>query len=204
MGVTFTATFLGDSRVGKTSIAVRMVKNEFDQYKFPTIGASFLKHPISVDDNRAAVIECWDTAGQEKFRSLAPLYYKRSYACVIVYDITSQESFEKASEWIEEVKKQEGEHVHFMLIGNKCDLAENRRVATQDAMRWAASNGISFLETSAKHNVNIDALEKWFSAKGKSFWEEHGQEQIERKSKSIRLDKPVDEAEVKRKRKKCC
>ena len=202
--VRFKAVFVGDSRVGKSSIMIQMIKKQFDQYKFPTIGATFLSHQVSAGTDRAAVVECWDTAGQEKYRSLAPLYYRRAYAVVIVYDITNMESFVIAQGWMDEVKKQEGDDVNFMLIGNKCDLEENRKVPVQEAMRWAVENSASFLETSAKHGTNIDALEKWFSTKGERFWEEHGEEQIQRKAKSVNLNKSVDQPADKRKRKKCC
>ena len=117
----YKALMLGDSRVGKSSVMIRMIKNEFDQYKFPTIGATFLSYglPVGDDDNVKTTVGIWDTAGQEKYRDLAPLYYRGAYGCIIVNDITNRESFENARKWVDEVYEHEGRHVKIILIGNK-------------------------------------------------------------------------------------
>merc|ERR1712228_1103448 len=129
--LTVKLVLLGDSRVGKSSVVIRFVKNEFDQYKFPTIGATFLTWGVSVG-NYLVKFEIWDTAGQEKYRSLAPLYYRGASAALVVYDITNRESFENARKWIEE-----GDHVVIGLAGNKVDLAANRKVSTEEGSQFA-------------------------------------------------------------------
>ena len=85
--LTVKLVLLGDSRVGKSSVVVRFVRNEFDPYKFPTIGATFLTQSVAVGDTLVK-FEIWDTAGQEKYRSLAPLYYRGASAALVVYDLT--------------------------------------------------------------------------------------------------------------------
>eukprot|EP01084_Bolivina_argentea_P298322 514067_1 len=133
--LTVKLVLLGDSRVGKSSVVISFVKNEFDQYKFPTICATFLTKSVSVGDYLVK-FEIWDTAGQEKYRSLSPLYYRGASAALVVYDITNRESFENARKWIEEVHIQEGKHVVIGLAGNKVDLV-NRKVSIDEAKQVA-------------------------------------------------------------------
>eukprot|EP00483_Globobulimina_turgida_P012844 UN12868 len=155
--LTVKLVLLGDSRVGKSSVVIRFVKNEFDQYKFPTIGATFLTQSVSVGDYLVK-FEIWDTAGQEKYRSLAPLYYRGASAALVVYDITNRESFENARKWIEEVQTQEGNHVVIGLAGNKVDLAGNRKVSTDEGSEFAKEKNFIFFETSAKNSTNIKEI----------------------------------------------
>jgi len=155
--ITVKLVLLGDSRVGKSSVVIRFVKNEFDQYKFPTIGATFLTQSVAVGDYLVK-FEIWDTAGQEKYRSLAPLYYRGASAALIVYDITNRESFDNARKWIEEVQTQEGPHVVIGLAGNKLDLAANRQVSTEEGEAFARENNFIFFETSAKNSTNIKEI----------------------------------------------
>jgi len=155
--LTVKLVLLGDSRVGKSSVVIRFVKNEFDQYKFPTIGATFLTQSVSVGDYLVK-FEIWDTAGQEKYRSLAPLYYRGASAALVVYDITNKESFENARKWIEEVQTQEGSHVVIGLSGNKVDLSANRKVTTEEGAEFAQSKNFIFFETSAKNSTNIKEI----------------------------------------------
>ena len=155
--LTVKLVLLGDSRVGKSSVVIRFVKNEFDQYKFPTIGATFLTQSVSVGDYLVK-FEIWDTAGQEKYRSLAPLYYRGASAALVVYDITNRESFENARKWIEEVQTQEGQHVVIGLAGNKVDLSANRKVSTDEGSEFAKLKNFIFFETSAKNSTNIKEI----------------------------------------------
>eukprot|EP01084_Bolivina_argentea_P239226 402111_1 len=147
--LTVKLVLLGDSRVGKSSVVIRFVKNEFDQYKFPTIGATFLTQSVSVGDYLVK-FEIWDTAGQEKYRSLAPLYYRGASAALVVYDITNRESFDNARKWIEEVQTQEGHHVVVGLAGNKVDLAANRKVSISEGEEFAKQKNFIFLKPRPK------------------------------------------------------
>jgi Ras-related protein Rab-5C len=79
---------LGESAVGKSSIVLRFVKDQFDSYRESTIGAAFLTQTISLDENTTVKFEIWDTAGQERYKSLAPMYYRNANCAVVVYDIT--------------------------------------------------------------------------------------------------------------------
>merc|ERR1719471_1599048 len=155
--ITVKLVLLGDTQVGKSSTVIRFVKNEFDQYRYPTIGATFLTQSVNLE-NYTVRFEIWDTAGQEKYRSLAPLYYRGAHAALIVYDLTNKESFQNAKTWVEEVRKQEGDHVVIGLAGNKSDLAERRAVPTEDGESFASEGGFVFKETSAKTGMNIQDI----------------------------------------------
>jgi len=145
---------LGDTQVGKSSTVIRFVKNEFDQYRYPTIGATFLTQSVHLHDY-IVKFEIWDTAGQEKYRSLAPLYYRGANAALIVYDITNKDSFEHAKNWAEEVREREGSHVVIGLAGNKVDLEGRRMVEKSEADAFSRKAGFVFRETSAKTGEGI-------------------------------------------------
>merc|ERR1740117_2852005 len=109
---------------------------------------------VSLGD-AAVKFEIWDTAGQERYKSLAPMYYRGAAAAVIVYDITSKESFEAAKSWVSELQSAD---TLVALAGNKADLEANRQVDTAMAKAYADDAGILFMETSAKSGTNVAEL----------------------------------------------
>ena len=125
-GLSLKVVFLGDTSVGKSCLAVRFVRNEFFEFQEPTIGAAFLGKNINLNDKRYK-FEIWDTAGQERYRSLAPMYYRGAKAAVIVYDITDEDTFKGAKTWVSEIKKKSN-NCFILLVGNKVDLTNNRKV----------------------------------------------------------------------------
>lgn len=154
---------LGEAAVGKSSLVLRFVSNDFQENKEPTIGAAFLTQKCTVGD-RTIKYEIWDTAGQERFASLAPMYYRNAQAALVVYDITKPASFIKARHWVKELHEQASKDITIALVGNKYDLvaAENesdeslRKVSVEEGQALAEEEGLLFFETSAKssHNVN--------------------------------------------------
>jgi len=112
---------LGEAAVGKSSIVLRFVSNEFQANKEPTIGAAFLTQKCRLED-RVLRYEIWDTAGQERFHSLAPMYYRNAQAAIVVYDVTKAASLEKAKSWIKELQRQANPNIVIALAGNKVDL----------------------------------------------------------------------------------
>ncbi|CAN8254540.1 unnamed protein product [Cochlearia groenlandica] len=149
---------LGDSGVGKSCIVLRFVRGQFDATSKVTVGASFLSQTIALQDSTTVKFEIWDTAGQERYSALAPLYYRGAGVAVIVYDITSPESFKKAQYWVKELQKHGSPDIVMALVGNKADLHEKREVPTEDGMELAEKNGMFFIETSAKTADNINQL----------------------------------------------
>jgi len=154
---------LGDSGVGKTSLMNQFVTRKFSaQYK-ATIGADFLTKEVMIDD-KLVTLQIWDTAGQERFQSLGMAFYRGADACILVYDITNEKSFEQLNLWREEFLSQahctDPDNFSFVVIGNKLDKEGERRVPKSNATQWCKSKGpkaIPLFETSAKENTKVEA-----------------------------------------------
>lgn len=144
---------LGGSGVGKSSIAMRYVRDVFFECNESTIGAAFLTMPVS-HEGREISLDIWDTAGQERYSSLAPMYYRGSSAAVVVYDITSAESLNQAKRWVREVQGAV-EDCAIVLVGNKLDLGSLREIPTQDAASYAEEHALEHIEVSAKSSLGV-------------------------------------------------
>jgi Ras-related protein Rab-1A len=107
-------------------------------------------------EGKTVKLQIWDTAGQERFRTITSSYYRGAHGIVIVFDVTCPESFVNVRTWLQEIERYAGEHVHKLLIGNKCDLASHKQVEYETAKEFADRLGISFLETSAKNGSNVE------------------------------------------------
>ncbi len=155
-GKKYKVVLLGEAGVGKSSLVLRLVKDEWTPNQHSTVGASFFRYSTQVDD-QTINFDIWDTAGQERYKSLASMYYRGAAAALVVYDITSPESFEKAKYWIRELTSNSPDTV-ITLAGNKCDLANERRVSKEEAKRHADEYGLLFGEASAKEGTKVSAL----------------------------------------------
>ncbi|KAI9888006.1 MAG: GTP-binding protein of the rab/ypt [Watsoniomyces obsoletus] len=158
----FKLVLLGESAVGKSSLVLRFVKDQFDDYRESTIGAAFLTQTIALDDHTTVKFEIWDTAGQERYKSLAPMYYRNANCAVVVYDITHASSLDKAKSWVKELQRQANENIVIALAGNKLDLVteypDKRAIVAADAQAYAKEAGLLFFETSAKTAENVKEL----------------------------------------------
>lgn len=154
----FKLVLLGESAVGKSSLVLRFVKGQFHEYQESTIGAAFLTQTVCVDDTTIK-FEIWDTAGQERYHSLAPMYYRGAQAAIVVYDVTSLETFNRAKTWVQELQRQANPNIVIALAGNKADLASTKRaVEVQQAQEYAEQNHLLFMETSAKTAQNVSDI----------------------------------------------
>jgi len=153
----FKLVVLGDVSVGKSSIVLRFVQNEFSEFRDSTIGGAFWTKGVKLND---CIVKfgIWDTAGQEKYHSMVPMYYRGAAAALIVYDITSQESYQRAKLWIKELQKPGTQDVLIVLTGNKVDQHKQRKVTIEEARGYAKEHKFLFMETSAKMNTNIIEL----------------------------------------------
>lgn len=152
---------LGNGGVGKSSLMARYVNNVFEEKTLHTIGVEFLTKSVLIGHITFS-LQIWDTGGQERFKSLRTPFYKGSDVCILVFDLTEEESFVELNYWLQEFRKYslEAEDVPFLLLGNKADLA-NRVVDSQRIYEWCKENSnIPYLETSAKLDINV---EKGFS-----------------------------------------
>ncbi|XP_063682721.1 ras-related protein Rab-6A-like [Bolinopsis microptera] len=142
----FKVVFLGEQSVGKTSLITRFMYDSFDTTYQATIGIDFLSKTMYLED-RTVRLQLWDTAGQERFRSLIPSYIRDSTVAVVVYDITNASSFQQVNKWIDDVRTERGHDVIIMLVGNKTDLADKRRVQYSNANKQLFHAGSVLLLT---------------------------------------------------------
>mmetsp|Transcript_38951 Transcript_38951/g.34628 ORF Transcript_38951/g.34628 Transcript_38951/m.34628 type:complete len:240 (+) Transcript_38951:69-788(+) len=150
----FKIVVVGNSSVGKTNLFTRFFKDTFLGDAKPTLGCDFSAKTIEIKGCKVRA-QLWDTAGQERFRAMARTFYKGAHGCLLVYDITSQKSFEELDKWLDEVKKQGESDLVPFVMGNKCDLEDQRAVKKEEGESYAEKLGIGFNEVSAKENTNV-------------------------------------------------
>lgn len=151
----FKLLLIGDSGVGKTCILFRFSDDAFHTTFISTIGIDFKIKTIELHGKKIK-LQIWDTAGQERFHTITTSYYRGAMGIMLVYDITNQKSFENIAKWLRYIDEHANEDVEKMILGNKCDM-ESKRVITKDkGEAIARDHNISFLETSAKANINIE------------------------------------------------
>jgi small GTP-binding protein len=154
----------GESGVGKTNLILRFARGEFDPESKSTIGVEFATKAVTIND-RLVTANIWDTAGQEAFRAVTSTYYRGAHGAMLVYDITSDRTFQNAERWLSELRSQADEGIPIILIGNKSDMADDRAVSVAEAQNWAERRTLLFLETSAKTAHNADqAFEQLLAA----------------------------------------
>jgi small GTP-binding protein len=148
---------LGSASVGKTSIICRVVSDEFDQEMPATISASYATKPVDIA-NVVVNLQIWDTAGQERFRTLAPMYYRGSVVALLVYAINDDTSLQDVRNWVDEIRQQTEEMPTIFVVGNKCDLTDERKISTQRGQAVSDELGSLFAEVSAKSGKGVDEL----------------------------------------------
>lgn len=144
---------IGDSGVGKSNLLNRFCKNEYSEEKKPTIGVEFIPFDMVLNEKHIS-IHFWDTAGQEKYRGITSSYYKDAFGVCLVYDITNKNTFLNLEIWLDEIHNFCSFNLVIMLIGNKIDIKESRRVSPEEADEFAKKHGLFFMEASAKSNEN--------------------------------------------------
>lgn len=145
---------LGDMAVGKTSIALRFARGTFENNYKQTIGASFVKRVVEVNDY-VINFQIWDTAGQERYMALVPMYLRGAQVALIIYDVTDKESFHNLEKWLLALESY-SDDTYIVLVANKCDL--DFVVPIKEAEQFADDRNLHFIQTSAKTGLNIDKL----------------------------------------------
>ena len=151
----FKVLLIGNSSVGKSSLLLRFVDNQWSDLFVPTIGVDFKIRTMEID-NKNVKLQIWDTAGQERFKNITASYYRGAHGIFVVYDISDTESFKNINNWLIEIEKNANKNVYKILVGNKCDLEDKRTVSYQQGKELAETYGMQFIETSAKSNTNVD------------------------------------------------
>ncbi|KAF8111468.1 hypothetical protein N665_0074s0004 [Sinapis alba] len=151
----FKLLLIGDSGVGKSCLLLRFSDDSYVESYISTIGVDFKIRTVE-QDGKTIKLQIWDTAGQERFRTITSSYYRGAHGIIIVYDVTDQESFNNVKQWLSEIDRYASDNVNKLLVGNKCDLTENRAVPYETAKAFADEIGIPFMETSAKDATNVE------------------------------------------------
>ena len=211
---------LGESGVGKTSIIAQFTSGKFDPDCVTSLSAQFISKTIEFENLQKAIkFDIWDTAGQEKYRALAKIFYKDAKVIILVYDITDKRSFEEVkSYWYEMVKTNADNDAMIAIVANKNDLYDNAQVSEDEAKEFAKSVGAIFQSTSAKSDSGITTLfdnigQKYFNpdfdctAADKKEQEEYMKKKSEEKQKKkepkgVKLT--TEKTKKEEKKKKCC
>ncbi|KAJ2683850.1 ras GTPase, partial [Coemansia sp. RSA 1285] len=151
----FKLLLIGDSGVGKSCLLLRFADDTYTESYISTIGVDFKIRTIELD-GKTVKLQIWDTAGQERFRTITSSYYRGAHGIIVVYDVTDGETFSNVKQWLQEIDRYASEGVNKLLVGNKSDLEDKRKVDVTEAKDFADSLSISFLETSAKDSTNVE------------------------------------------------
>jgi len=151
----FKLVLIGDSGVGKSCLLLRFADDAFTESYISTIGVDFRFRTVIIG-NKTVKLQIWDTAGQERFRTITSAYYRGADGIIMVYDVTSQDSFEHVNDWLKEVNRYASEGTCKLLVGNKCDRIADKVVTAEQAKEFSDDLGIHFLETSAKSAKNVE------------------------------------------------
>ncbi|XP_033110088.1 ras-related protein Rab-10-like isoform X5 [Anneissia japonica] len=146
---------LGDSTVGKSCLLLAMNEEEFPSNPGPTLGIDFKIKTVELNGKKIK-LQIWDTAGQERFHTITTSYYRGAMGIMLVYDITQEKTFDNIAKWLRNIQEHANEDVEKMLLGNKCDMDDKRMVSKERGESIARENGIKFMETSAKTNINVE------------------------------------------------
>ena len=213
---------IGDSGVGKTCLLLRFSEENFQNSHITTIGKKNLNYAkekninhdlyIGIDfkirtinlDGKNVKVQIWDTAGQERFRTITQTYYRGAQGVILAYDSTSTESFENVTNWIRQVDTHASPNVKKILLGNKCDLTDQKVISSEQGAEIAKANNMQFFETSAKSGIGITEAFESISReiiKGMESNKKVSNDQRDPKNRvdsvTIKSDKPKD-------KKKCC
>ena len=158
--IVFKILMLGDSEVGKSCFLMRYSDNVFVENYITTIGLDYKLKTIKLDSGKVIKVQLWDTAGQDKYRTIAKNYYKGSHGILLLYDITKISSFENIREWIQDIRQEVSPKSIIFLIGNKIDLTDQRKISKEQGEELAEEFKIPFFEASAKSGENVDEVFK--------------------------------------------
>ena len=155
----FKVVLVGESGVGKTSMITQFIDQTFQEDQQSTTGGTFSTKDVICNGSKILRFEIWDTAGQEKYRSLTTMFYKDANAAVMVYDVTRAESFEELKNyWAKQIKENSPENIILVIAANKSDLIEQEQVDEGEARNFAKELNAIFISTSAKSSEGINSL----------------------------------------------
>lgn len=147
---------LGDSSVGKTCFLMRYADSTFQEVHMSTVGLDYRLKDMVMEDQKQVTVQIWDTAGQDRFRAITKNYYKGADGIVLIYDVTSRDTFQNITTWITQIKENASTSAKIIIVGNKIDMTDQIKVSTDEISKLASENNLKFIEASAKNNIRID------------------------------------------------
>eukprot|EP00929_Paragymnodinium_shiwhaense_P124210 TRINITY_DN9929_c0_g1_i2.p1 TRINITY_DN9929_c0_g1~~TRINITY_DN9929_c0_g1_i2.p1 ORF type:complete len:242 (+),score=33.59 TRINITY_DN9929_c0_g1_i2:160-885(+) len=153
----FKLIIVGDASAGKSSFMHQFLEGKFKKQSTHTIGVEFGTKIITIG-NRRIKLQIWDTAGQERYRAVTRSYYRGAVGALILYDVTSRDSFNNLPTWLQDAREQAWKDISIIAVGNKRDLKEERQVSFVEASRFVQEQDILFLETSALTGENVNEV----------------------------------------------
>ena len=147
---------LGDSSVGKTCFLLKYTDRVFNEVYMSTIGLDYRLKTLTLKNGKKVKLQIWDTAGQDRFRTITKNYYKGANGIILIYDVTNTETYDNVENWISQIKEEASPNVVIYLVGNKVDMEDKRKVSTEEGQKIADDNNLPFIETSAKSDININ------------------------------------------------
>ena len=173
----FKILLLGDSTVGKTCFLKRYIDGTFQDAYLSTIGFDFKIKFVTLKDGKIVKVQIWDTAGEERFRCISKSYYKGAHGIILIYDVTNKKTFDNIKKWLLQIKEESSSKVSVVLIANKIDLEDRRKVSKEDGIKLSASCNFPIFEASSKNNINVtesfnhllySIYDKWDSIKSQT------------------------------------
>jgi len=153
----FKFIIIGDSGTGKSCLLRYFLDRKFKKDQSHTIGVEFGSKIVTVA-GKAVKLQIWDTAGQERYRSVTKSYYRGAVGCLLVYDITSRDTYNHVGSWLNDAKSLARPDMSVVVVGNKSDLKSDREVTLLEASRFAQEHELQFLETSAVTGECVDEV----------------------------------------------
>ena len=147
---------LGDSSVGKTCFLKKYTDKTFQDIHMSTIGLDYRLKSMTLKSGKKIKLQIWDTAGQDRYRSITKNYYKGANGIILIYDITNVETYNNVENWISQIKEESSPNVIIYIVGNKIDMENERKVTTEEGKKIADDYKLPFIETSAKSDININ------------------------------------------------
>ena len=187
---------LGDCAVGKSCLLLRYCDDSFQEAHLTTIGLDFRLKTINLKDDRKVKIQIWDTAGEDRFRSITRNYYKGAKGILLIFDVTDKETFTHVRDWIERIHEESPEGITICLVGNKIDMNESRVISNEEGKKIADEFKIPYFETSAKSNIGVEEVFTYLVKEVDTIYMNEHKEEVGRKT--------VLNQKTKNKKKKCC
>ena len=201
--IEFKIILIGNASVGKTSIFNKFTTGDFSKIYKSTIAAEFKSKLLKVNKNLWAKLVIWDTCGTENYRSLTRQYYRGADGAIVIFDLTDQSSFNDLKKWIKDIKNYGEKDIQIIIVGNKLDLFNQRKVTQSQANNFCNENKYKYIEASAKDGTNLLKIfeELTFDLTNKN--QEKIKNEINKKSQIKNLEIMAKE-EIQEKKKGCC